>query len=231
MQEPLRICAIVPALDCAATIASVVEGIREQGIRAVLVVDDGSSDDTAAQAEAAGATVLRHASNRGKGHALVTGFRWALARGHERVLTVDADGQHDPREIPRLLAAAEENDLVIGRRRILPGTMPLSSFIGNLTSLFWVSLFCGRPCFDAQCGYRVYSRRLLERVPLEGGRFETETELLLRAVRLALPVSWTPIRTIYQRGTHPRRTNFRTSSDPLRVIGVVVRSLGYPRAG
>jgi glycosyltransferase involved in cell wall biosynthesis len=229
MQENLRICAVVPALDCAATITSVVEGIREQGISAVLVVDDGSSDDTAAIAEAAGAAVLRHPSNRGKGHALISGFRWALARGYDRIVTVDADGQHDPRELPRLLAAAETTDLVIGRRRIMPGTMPLSSFIGNLTSLFWVSLFCGQLCFDAQCGYRVYSRRLLEQVPLEGGRFETETELLLRAMRLGLPVRWTPIQTIY-RGPQPRRTNFRTSSDPLRVIAVVVRSLRYPRA-
>ena len=230
MQAPLRICAVVPALDCGATITGVVEGIREQGVSLVLVVDDGSSDDTAARAEAAGATVLRHASNLGKGHALVTGFRWALERGHERILTIDADGQHDPREIPRLLSAAEEADLVVGRRRIMPGAMPLSSLIGNVTSLFWVSLFSGRLCFDAQCGYRVYSRRLLDQVPLEGGRFETETELLLRAMRLALPVSWAPVRTIYPRGAHPRRTNFRVSSDPLRVIGVVLRSLRYPRA-
>jgi glycosyltransferase involved in cell wall biosynthesis len=225
MQDLSRICAVVPALDCAATIATVVQGARDQGI-AVLVVDDGSADGTATAAEMAGATVLRHSANRGKGQALVSGFRWALARAYDRVLTLDADGQHDPLEIPRLLE--DDADLVIGRRRVMPGAMPLSSFIGNVTSLFWVSLFCGRVCPDAQCGFRVYSRRLLERVPLVGGRFETETELLLRAVRLGLSVRWIPIRTVYSQA-HERRTHFRTSSDPLRVIRVVLRSVRYPR--
>jgi glycosyltransferase involved in cell wall biosynthesis len=219
-------CAIVPALDCQHTVAAVVQGIRRLKIRAV-VVDDGSRDSTAAVAEAAGAIVLRHTENRGKGHALVTGFRWALEREVQHVLTLDGDGQHDPAEIPALLEQASA-DLVVGRRRVSPCTMPLSSLVGNLTSMLWVSLFTGRFCPDAQCGFRVYSRRLLRCVPLAGGRFETETEVLLRTARLGLTIRWVPIRTIYpprgQRTTHFRRR------DPLRVIAVTVRSVTYPRS-
>jgi glycosyltransferase involved in cell wall biosynthesis len=221
-------CAIVPALDCQHTVAAVVQGIRRLQIPAV-VIDDGSRDDTAAVAEEAGATVLRHSENRGKGHALVTGFRWALEHDVQHVLTLDGDGQHDPAEIPALLEQASA-DMVVGRRCISPRAMPLSSLIGNTTSMFWVSLFTGRFCPDAQCGFRVYSAQLLRRVPLVGGRFETETEILLRAALLGLTIRWVPIRTIYPpRGQ--RTTHFRTRRDPLRVIAVTIRSVTYPRSG
>jgi glycosyltransferase involved in cell wall biosynthesis len=218
---------LIPAFDCERTIAEVVRGVREHGLD-VTVVDDGSRDDTAAAARAAGAAVLALGANRGKGHALCEGFRAALADpGVSGVLTLDADGQHSPHDIPALLGAAAGADLVIGQRRRRLDPMPFASFIGNCVSTFWVSLFARTLVPDAQCGFRLYRRRLLVAVPLAGGRFETETEILLRAVRLGMGVSWVPVETIYREG---RRTHFRNFHDTLRVIRVVVRSPWYPRS-
>ncbi|MCC6751022.1 MAG: glycosyltransferase family 2 protein [Deltaproteobacteria bacterium] len=218
--------AVVPAYNAASSLSAVVTGVREQGLP-VLVVDDGSTDDTAQVAHAAGAEVLRHPRNRGKGSALSSGFRWALARGARGVLTLDADSQHAPSEIPKFAVAAEDADLVLGRRRLAWGEIPTSSFVGNHISTFFISLFCGKRLFDTQSGFRYYGRRLLTSVPLHDGRFETETELLMRACLLGLRVRWVPIQTIYQSGPH--LTHFHRLHDTLRVMRVVLRSPTYPR--
>lgn len=222
------VAAVIPVLNCVRTVSRVVRQVRALGLMTA-VVDDGSSDGSAAEAREAGATVLRHARNRGKGHSLVTGFRWALERGADAVVTLDADGQHDPGDLPRLLALAGEADLVVGQRRLERAWMPRASFVGNCVSSFFISLFCGRTLPDTQCGYRLYSRRLLSLVTVEGGRFETETELLMRASLLGLRVEWIPVDTIYDNGVSPRVSNFRTLPDTLRVIRVVLRSPWFPR--
>ncbi len=132
----------------------------------VLVVDDGSRDDTAAQARAAGASVIEQKPNQGKGAALRAGFRRALADGAEAVLTLDADGQHDPAEIPTFLsawAAEPRPDLVIGRRnfRAMPPIRRLSNVLGGWA----ISWAVGRPIPDNQSGYRLVSRRIMEATP------------------------------------------------------------------
>jgi glycosyltransferase involved in cell wall biosynthesis len=220
---------IMPALDTAPTISRVVEQVADRGVVPV-VIDDGSTDGTAGLAEAAGATVLRHGVNRGKGHALVTGFRWALAAGATRIATMDADGQHDPDDLLRLLDHAGTADLVVGQRQVDRAVMPRASFIGNCISTFFVSLFCGRQLPDVQCGLRVYSPALLRQMPLSGGRFETETEILMRAVLLGLTIHWVPIHTIYEPDGGPHQTHFDTLRDTLRVIRVVVGSKRFPRS-
>jgi glycosyltransferase involved in cell wall biosynthesis len=230
------IAAVVPAYRCAATVPGVVRGTLSHGL-AVLVVDDGSGDDTAAAARAAGAEVVAHGHNLGKGSALVTGFRWALRRGASHVLTLDADGQHDPAEIPRLLALAPAADLVVGRRALDLAHMPALRIVGNRVSSAFVSLFLGAPLPDTQCGFRLYSRRLLLRLPLRGGRFETETELLMRAQRLGMTIRWAEVSTLYDGdraggSDAPIRgliSHFDTLGDTLRVMRVVLGSFAYPR--
>jgi len=222
------ICVVVPAYNSARTISAVVAGIRRHGLR-VLVVDDGSVDTTGDAAARAGAEILRHPRNRGKGHALISGFDWALGQGMESVVTMDADGQHAPDDLPGILEQGRHADLVIGQREMALGKMPRSSFIGNCVSTFWISLFSGRQFPDTQCGFRLYSRRLLAAVPLRGGRFETETEVLMRASLLGLAIEWVPIRTIYDNGVTPHVTHFDNLFDSLRVIGVVLRSTRFPR--
>lgn len=191
------IVALIPGYNEGPRIAQVVRGAAAH--LPVVVVDDGSRDDTAAQARSAGATVLELRPNQGKGAALRAGFRHALADGADAVLTLDADGQHDPTEIPALLAAwatEPRPDLVIGRRnfRAMPPIRRLSNVIGG-----WAfSWAVGRPIPDNQSGYRIVSRRIMEAtLASDEGGFEFEVEMITTCIRLGGTIAWVPIRTIY----------------------------------
>ena len=191
------IVAVIPGYNEGPRIGEVVRGAAAQ--LPVLVVDDGSRDDTAAQARAAGATVIEQRPNQGKGAALRAGFRRALADGADAVLTLDADGQHHPAEIPAFLlawAVAPPPDLVIGRRnfRAMPPIRRLSNVLGG-RAFSWA---VGRPIPDNQSGYRLVSRRIMEATlaSAEGG-FEFEVEMITTCIRLGGTIAWVPIRTIY----------------------------------
>ncbi len=190
------ILAVIPAYEEAPRIGDVVRGARVH--LPVLVVDDGSSDDTAAQAEAAGATVIVQRPNRGKGAALRLGFARALELGGAAVVTLDADGQHDPAEIPVFVATfrATSADLVIGRRDF--GRMPLVRRLSNRLGGLAISWAVGRPIPDNQSGYRLLSRRLIEAIAVsdESG-FEYEIEMITTCIRAGYRLEWVPIRTIY----------------------------------
>ena len=188
--------ALIPAYNEAQRITPVVKGAR--ALLPVLVVDDGSKDDTAQVAEAAGASVLRQIPNQGKGAALRAGMRWALDNGYETVLTLDADGQHDPSEIPAFLArfAATHADLIIGARTF--GHMPASRRIANTIGRWSFSWALGKPVQDNQSGYRLLSRRMIESIldSKEQG-FEFEVEMIVTCVQQGYVLDWVPIRTIY----------------------------------
>jgi glycosyltransferase involved in cell wall biosynthesis len=191
------IVALIPGYNEGPRIAEVVRGTAAH--LPVVVVDDGSSDDTAAQARAAGATVIEQRPNQGKGAALRVGFRRALADGADAVLTLDADGQHDPAEIPMFLSAwaAEPNpDLVIGRRnfRAMPPIRRLSNVLGGWA----ISWAVGRPIPDNQSGYRLVGRRIMEAtLASDEYGFEFEVEMITSCIRLGGTIAWVPIRTIY----------------------------------
>lgn len=164
----------------------------------VLVVDDGSTDNTAAIAREAGADVLQQIPNQGKGAALLAGFASALDRGYKAVITLDADGQHDPAEIPAFITAYHEQhpDLIIGRRDFsqMPPVRRLANTLG--TALFSRAL--GQYVPDNQSGYRLISRRLLETLGAAKERgFEFEVEMIVTCVKQGFTLSWVPIRTIY----------------------------------
>jgi glycosyltransferase involved in cell wall biosynthesis len=194
-QEHPRVVALIPAWNEATRIAPIIEEARRHV--PVLVVDDGSVDATPEVAEAAGATVVRHPENRGKGAALQTGFQWVLDHDYDAVITLDADGQHDPTEIPRFLTALEEEagDLIIGERRFseMAWPRPVTTRFGA-----WIlSLALGTRVTDNQSGYRLLTRRFLEEMELTSTGFEMEVEMIWEAVRLGMPIAWVPIRTIY----------------------------------
>ncbi len=198
------IVALIPGYNEGPRIAEVVRGAAAR--LPVVVVDDGSSDDTAAQARAAGASVIAQRPNQGKGAALRAGFRRALADGADAVLTLDADGQHDPAEIPAFLSAwavAPRPDLVIGRRnfRAMPPIRRLSNVLGG-RAFSWA---VGRPIPDNQSGYRLVSRRIMEATlaSTEGG-FEFEVEMITTCIRSGGEIAWVPIRTIYGAPSHIR---------------------------
>jgi glycosyltransferase involved in cell wall biosynthesis len=212
----------IPCYQGASKIEEVVRGALATG-HPVLVVDDGSRDDSGKLAEAAGATVLRHATNHGKGAALATAFAYARRKNFEAVLTMDADGQHDPGEVGKLVAAheGEPRALVVGVRSFAPEDMPRRSRIGNTISTWWISKFAGQNYRDTQSGFRVYPRALFAAVRLTSRRFDTETELLLHAAKMHLPLVEVPISTIY---TADRVTHFHGFRDTLRVIRLVIGS-------
>jgi glycosyltransferase involved in cell wall biosynthesis len=196
-----RILALVPGYQEGPRIAAVV--VRARAQLPVLVVDDGSTDDTAAQAAAAGARVIRQRPNQGKGAALRAGFRVALAEGWEAVVTLDADGQHDPDEIGRFVAAfaapgatGPRPELIIGRRDFsrMPPVRRLSNALGS-AALSWS---VGRPIADNQSGYRLLGRRLMAAMldSAETG-FELEVEMIAVCLRSGWTLGWVPISTIY----------------------------------
>jgi glycosyltransferase involved in cell wall biosynthesis len=188
--------AVIPGYQEGRRIAQVVAVARRH--LPVVVVDDGSTDDTASQAELAGAIVIRQVPNQGKGVALRTGFRYALEHGADAVVTLDADGQHDPAEIPRFLAAFEAShpELVLGCRdfRSMPPVRRLSNSVGRLI----FSAAVGRRIPDNQSGFRLIGRRLMAST-LESAEpgFAFEVEMIARCIALDLPMAWVPIRTIY----------------------------------
>jgi len=208
--------ALIPAWNEAERIGPIVRGAR--AYLPVLVVDDGSTDGTAEVARAAGATVVRHPENRGKGAALKTGFAWALEHGYEAVLTLDADGQHDPAEIPKFLAAWEAGagDLIIGERDF--SQMPWPRWWTQPLGSWMLSRALGVPIRDNQSGYRLLSRRLIEGMRLTTTGFEMEVEMIAEAVRLGLPIAWVPIRTIYGIG---KPSNFHPLWDSLGFLRTV----------
>ena len=196
--EPVEqtILALIPAYNEAQRVGGVVQ--RAVAYLPVLVVDDGSFDQTAAVAKQAGAQVLLQRPNRGKGAALRAGFRQALDNDYQAVVTLDADGQHDPDEIPAFLQAycARKADLIIGERdfRKMPFIRRLANSLGG-----WLfSWGMGQSVRDNQSGYRLISRRLMEAMLASGEHgFEFEVEMLVSAVRLGMCIDWVPIRTIY----------------------------------
>jgi glycosyltransferase involved in cell wall biosynthesis len=195
----MNLLALIPAYNEAGHITPVIH--QSLTHLPVLVVDDGSIDQTAAEAESAGATVLRQLPNQGKGAALRAGFRWALERDYAAVITLDADGQHDPAELPAFIEAYRANsaDLIIGTRQFRH--MPPVRRIANLTGLALFSWALGQRIHDNQSGYRLISRRLMETMlaSQEGG-FEFEVDMIITAIRHHFPIAWVPIRTIYTGG-------------------------------
>jgi glycosyltransferase involved in cell wall biosynthesis len=196
-----RILALIPGFEEGPRIGAVAAAALRH--LPVLVVDDGSSDDTAANAEAAGAMVIRQHPNQGKGVALRTGFRHALEAGFDAVLTLDADGQHDPAEIPRFVAALAQPgaagprpELIIGRRDFarMPPIRRLSNTLGT-AAFSWA---VGRSVPDNQSGYRLLGRRLMTATldSHEAG-FEFEVEMIAVCIRNGWTLGWVPVSTIY----------------------------------
>ncbi len=190
------IIALIPAHNEAARIAPVLnEALKHLP---VLVVDDGSSDETAPVAQSAGAEVIRQQPNQGKGAALKAGFRRALEMGCAAVVTLDADGQHNPREIPAFLASFHNNqpDLIIGAREF--GKMPFPRWFANTSGRLLFSWAVGQPIRDNQSGYRLVSQRLIEAsLRSQIGGFEFEVDMIVICIRNRFKLDWVPIQTIY----------------------------------
>jgi len=214
--------AVIPAKDAASTVGAVVRGILTEapGLE-VIVVDDGSSDATGERAREAGARVVRHEVNQGKGAALQTGFDAALAAGADAVVALDADGQHDPAFAPQLLAALDGADVVVGSRNADRTGMPWLRKATNDVTSWWVSRLAGQRIEDSQSGYRAIQARVLRAIRPEGRRFDYESEFLVAAARAGFRIGAAPVPTLYNApGSH-----INPFRDTIRFIRFALRHL------
>ena len=188
-----RASVVVPAFNESKRIDSVLEKFRETGYE-VIVVDDGSADDTHDRVVSNGFECIRLERNRGKGHACRVGAEKA---SHDRIVFFDGDGQFDVREIHRVLEALEEADLVIGFRdfRRVPPQRRLSNWFARKT----IGRACGVRCRDALCGFRGIRRHALRKLDLRKDRYEFESEMLIKAHRQGLKVGEVPVSVRYPR--------------------------------
>jgi glycosyltransferase involved in cell wall biosynthesis len=211
---------VIPAYNAGRYLGDVLDRVLRQAPREhIVVVDDGSTDDTAAVAETRGVRVIRQTPNQGKAAALRTGFQ--ATREYDSVVTIDADGQHDPADLPRFLAAAPGHELVVGARTLGKG-MPGLRALGNRVSSWYIGVLAGQRIPDSQSGYRLHARALLDSVvpAIEGaGGFLFETELLVRAGRQGYRIGSVPIATVYaDQGSH-----FHPATELPRFLSLFVR--------
>ncbi len=217
--DPDGVLAVIPAYNEAGRIVAVIEGLLAIGLP-VLVVDDGSRDGTGDAARAAGARVLRKI-NGGKGTAILAGCAWAIERGFAKVVLLDGDGQHDPREALRLIRSSGRADLVIGKRVLGLSAQPLYRRVFNRLSSLLVTLAAGRRIIDSQSGFRMCDPRLLLRLPLAGLRYDLESELCVLAARAGMRISEVPISVIY----NDKRSGVHPVYDTARFVRAVARSV------
>ena len=212
-----HIACIIPALDAAATVAVVLEGLRAALPGATLIgVDDGSSDGTDAVLGRSCDEVIVHPANLGKGSALRAGFAAAVRAGASSILTIDADGQHDPASAPALLLGLQQADIVIGARNRTGGEMPFGRRLTNGMSAAAVSRCTGQQVPDSQSGYRALRAQVARSVRPLGNRYEFETEFLILAARAGFTIGSVPVATRYGAESHFR---------PLHDAALVVRTI------
>lgn len=220
MQEP-RLCVVIPAYNEGNAIAAVLDGALESQLD-ILVVDDGSTDQTALSIGDRPVTLITHKTNQGKGAAIRTAINWVLDQGYDAALFMDADGQHNPAEILQFAHCFKETraDLIIGSRMHDNGDMPLIRKLSNRFSSFLISTLAGSPVTDSQSGFRMLSARLLVRLQQSGGSgFDFESEMIIDAIWDGLHYREVPISCIYADET----SHYHPVRDSLQFVGLVAR--------
>jgi glycosyltransferase involved in cell wall biosynthesis len=201
-----RGCAIIPAYREGGRIGNVVAEVRRY-IADVIVVDDGSPDETALEAEQAGASVIRHEVNRGKGAALDTGFKAARDRGFHFVITMDGDGQHAASDIPRFMEAyaGTGTPVLVGNRMADTRAMPWVRLMTNRFMSWLLSREMGQRVPDTQCGYRLYELYVVPEISAESKRYAAESEILMDLSHKKVAIGSVPVATLY--GTEKSKIN------------------------
>lgn len=205
----MKVCAVIPALNEATRIAPVIRGAQKY-VDTVIVVADGSTDGTPDIAREAGALVIEHVINCGAGAATMTGLEVARQAGFDVAVTIDADGQHDPRDIPRLLKTLQEEhaDLVIanrfGQKNSIPWIRRFANFIGNVLTFTVTGLYLP----DTQCGFKIFGPKALQNIDLRMSGFEFCTEIIREASRFKWRIVSVPSKVMYSEYTLAKGQSF-----------------------
>ncbi len=215
---------VIPSYNAAPLLGGVINSVAEILPRdRIIVVDDGSTDDTLEVARSQGVVVVEHGRNLGKGVALKTGINKAHEIGAAFVITLDADGQHDPKEIPRFVShqAESDPDIIVGNRMADTKDMPPIRIFTNRFTSWVVSTKAGQKIPDSQNGYRMIRTSLFKQLHLETARYETESEILIKAAKLGARIESVPVETIYGE----ERSSINPMVDTLRFFRLVIKSL------
>jgi len=198
----MKILVIIPAYNEARMLGKVLKSLMAYFSKDdILVIDDGSRDNSSLIAEKYGVRLIRHKKNYGKGVALKDGIEFALREKYDAVITLDGDGQHSPKEIPKFLLNFKKGyDLVIGSRRDEMRKMPIDRYLSNRISTLILSLISGRKLFDSQCGYRLIATCLLRKIRIKKRRFDAESEILYKLLRKGAKVKHVSIEALYGEG-------------------------------
>lgn len=232
-----RLCVIIPTYNNVKTIGKVIADVLKR-CGQVIVVDDGSTDGTSAEIRSLSSriTIVAYQPNRGKGHALVAGFRKAKEMGFTHAITIDADGQHFADDIPVFINELENHRdaIVVGARNLTEENMPRGNTFANKFSNFWFRLQTGINLQDTQSGYRLYPISALRGLRFITSRYEAELELLVFSAWAGTPIVSVPVR-VYYPPADERVSHFRPIYDFVRIsilntlLCVAALVYGYPR--
>ena len=215
---------IIPSYNASATLGKLISQLSDYvSSKDIIVIDDGSIDDTYKIATACGVVVLKHEENKGKGMALKTGFDYCLKNNYFGIITIDADLQHDPKLVKDFLKMAEnlKYGIVIGTRKMNLKIMPLDRYLTNKVTSIILSILSGKTIHDSQSGYRWISKDVLKRIKLSSKRYDLESEILVKAGRANFKIGEVEIPTIYEKS----KSFINPLIDTGRFIKIVIKSV------
>lgn len=216
----MKTCVIIPTFNESKNIAEIVKQLRAQNLD-VLVIDDGSSDQTHIIAEKHGATVIRNIKNEGKGASLIKGFSYVLSKDFHAVITMDGDGQHLVEDIPYFIRLAQYSDssIIIGNRMHKPKNMPLTRRVTNKFMSWLISAIAKQHIPDTQCGFRLIKREVLEKIKLSSRKYEIESEVLIKGSKLGYKIEAVTIKSVY----NGNKSQINPFIDTIRFIKFILR--------
>lgn len=216
-----KICGLICAYNEQGNIAGVIKGSRKY-LDEMILVDDGSRDRTAIIALEAGAKLLQHGKNSGKGSALKTGFDYFFSKDFDAIVTLDGDGQHLPEDIPRLVAKLKEGfDAVIAKRDFRSKNVPFTRKIGNLIDSYILSKLLSADIYDAQNGFRAFRRGCLSGLynSIKDNGFPYEAELVAKMIRKNISIGWVDVAAIYSKGLESKIKPFKHTIESFKLYG------------
>ena len=216
----MKICVLIPAYNESAHILNIIHDISKYKLD-ILVIDDGSTDNTFSIAKDAGVQAMLNLNNQGKGASLTKGFKYALDNNFDAVITMDADGQHLAQDLPFFIEAAKDPNIhiILGNRMLNVGKMPYLRVITNKFMSWLISLMSKQAIPDTQCGFRLIKKEVLAKIKCSTSKYETESELLVKASRQGFKIKSIPVKSIYGR----EKSQINPVIDTLRFIRFILK--------